>query len=165
MELELYAGLPNVLAIGECGLDKVCETDWNLQVAVFKRQITLANRMNKPLIIHCVRAFEELIKIIEEAKPTVPVVVHGFNKKSTVADRFIEHGMYLSFGAAILNRESPAAAALQRIPADQFFLETDNSDVPIGEMYKAAAEIRQIDEEAVILQMQQNFNTVFKYNK
>ena len=158
-------GLPNVLAIGECGLDKVCQTDWALQIAVFRCQIKLANELNKPLIIHCVRAFDEFLKIIDENPPAVPVIVHGFNKKGGISERLLEKGMYLSFGAAILNKESPAAGVLKLIRADKFFLETDDADIPIGDIYRATAAIREISEEAVILQVQQNFATVFKYNK
>ncbi len=157
--------LPNVLAIGECGLDKLCHTAWNLQVVVFKQQIELANKLNKPLIIHCVRAFDELLQVFEENPPIVPVIVHGFNKKDNIAERLVSAGMYISFGAAILKDSSPAALALKNMPADRFFLETDNADISIGDMYHAAAVIREIKEEAVILQVQQNFATVFKHSK
>ena len=164
-ELEQFAGLPNVLAIGECGLDKLCHSDWDLQTTVFAKQITLANKLNKPLIIHCVRAFDELLGAFDEHEPAVPVIVHGFNKKSSIADKLIAHRMYLSFGNAITKSESPAAQALKHIPADRFFLETDNADVGIEDIYRAAAAIREITIEAVILQVQQNFTTVFKYIK
>ena len=163
--LTKLADLPNVLAIGECGLDKLCHTDCDLQVNVFKQQIGLANKLDKPLIVHCVRAFDELIKIIDGQPPSVPVVVHGFNKKGSIAEALIGRGIYLSFGAAILKNGSPAADALKQMPADRCFLETDNAEVPIYDIYRAAASIRQISEEAVILQVQQNFATVFKYSK
>ena len=164
-DLDQYAALPNVLAIGECGLDKVCDTEWGLQVAMFRKQIQLANKLGKPLIVHCVRAFDELLKIIGEVPLVVPVIVHGFNKKRNVAERMIAKGIYLSFGKAIMNEASPAAEVLKHIPADQFFLETDDADAEIGDIYRAAAAIRNISEEAVILQVQQNFNTVFKYKR
>ena len=165
LALNKLASLPNVLAIGECGLDKLCHTDWDLQVEVFRQQINLAGKLSKPLIIHCVRAFDELIQLIDEQRPSVPVIVHGFNKKGGIAERLIAKGMHLSFGAAILNDSAPASAALKHIPADRFFLETDNADVAIADIYRAAATIREISEEAVILQVQQNFATVFKYNR
>ena len=164
-ELEQFAGLPNVLAIGECGLDKLCRTDWELQVSLFIRQIELANKLNKPLIIHCVRAFDELLSLLDKHTPAVPVIVHGFNKKNVIAEKLIARRMYLSFGTAITNGESPATQALKHIPADRFFLETDNAEVGIEDIYRAAAAIREITIEAVILQLQQNFTTVFKYSK
>ena len=164
-ELKKYAGLANVLAIGECGLDKLCHTNWNLQLAVFREQIVLADTLCKPLIIHCVRASDELIKIVDEQRPTVPVIVHGFNNKGGIAEKLINNGMYLSFGAAILNHDSPAAHGLRNIPAEKFFLETDNADVAIGDIYRAAAALRNVTEEEVILQVQHNFTAVFNYQK
>ncbi len=162
-ELQRYAALPNVLAIGECGLDKVCNTPWELQTLVFKQQIQIANTLGKPLIIHCVRAYDELLNILRSEKPSVPVIVHGFNKNERVADRLLSAGVYLSFGAAILNDLSPAAATLKQVPAEMFFLETDDAQIDITTVYKKAAAIRNISEEDIILQLQQNFNKVFNY--
>ncbi len=55
-----YAEKPQVIAIGECGLDKLCATEWNRQLHLFEKQIVLANELKKPLIIHCVRAYHEV---------------------------------------------------------------------------------------------------------
>lgn len=162
-ELQRYAALPNVLAIGECGLDKVCNTPWELQTMVFKQQIQIANTLGKPIIIHCVRAYDELLNILRSEKPSVPVIVHGFNKNERVADRLLSAGIYLSFGAAILNDLSPAAASLQHVPREMFFLETDDAQADITTLYKKAAAIRNISEEDIILQLQQNFKKVFNY--
>ena len=157
-----HAGQNNVLAIGECGLDRVCGSDWAAQVDVFRQQIAIANEVNKPLIIHCVRAFEELVEELDKAKVKVPVIIHGYNRKREVATRLLEKGYYLSFGAAILNDSFPAVKVLQDIPAGRFFLETDDSDLSIKDIYKKAAEIRKTGEDALILQVAANFNTVFK---
>ena len=162
-ELQRYARLPNVLAIGECGLDKVCNSDWNLQLVAFHRQIKTANELRKPLIIHCVRAFDELLKVIEDSKPDVPVIIHGFNKKGDIAERLLARGIYLSFGAAILKKESPAAIALANAPVERFFLETDVAEVSISEIYEAAAATRDTTVEDIILQLQNNFEDVFKH--
>jgi TatD DNase family protein len=160
-ELQQYAALPNVLAIGECGLDKVCNTPWELQTNVFKQQIHIANTLGKPLIIHCVRAYDQFLNIIKTEKPTVPVIMHGFNKNARVAGQLLSAGIYLSFGAAILNDLSPAAAALQQVPPEMFFLETDDAIADIATVYKKAASIRNISEEDITLQLQQNFHKVF----
>jgi TatD DNase family protein len=162
-ELEQYGHLPNVLAIGECGLDTICSKDAELQGEVFRQQVTVANRVKKPLIIHCVRAFDELLQALEEIKPSVPVIMHGYNKKGTVAQRLLTHNIYLSFGAAIMNAKSPAAAVLKDIPADQFFLETDDATVSIKDVYRCATAIRQTGMESLTLQLEQNFRNVFKY--
>ncbi len=161
-DLLRYAGLPNVLAIGECGLDKVCDTAWDTQTSVFRKQIELANDRGKPLIIHCVRAFDELLGIIREKPMKVPVVVHGFNKKRAIAEELVANRIYLSFGVSIMKNKAPAADVLKHIAGDKFFLETDDATTDISEIYQKAAETRETSGEAIILQVQQNFNNVFK---
>lgn len=162
-ELERYATQPNVLAIGECGLDTICNKDTGLETDIFRKQITLAEKTGKPLIIHCVRAYEELLHTIKEMHPAVPVIIHGYNKKADVAGRLLAGNMYLSFGAAIMNEASPAAAVLKDISPERFFLETDNSDASIKDIYQHAAQIRETSVETLILQLEQNFRNVFKY--
>lgn len=160
--LQKNAAAPNVLAIGECGLDKVCKTNWELQLWVLIRQIALANDLRKPIIIHCVRAFEELIKLLDEYPPLMPVIIHGYNKSAEVASRLLARGFYLSFGAAILADNTKATQVLSSVPDNLFFLETDDATVSISDIYRHAAEIRKTDEETIILQVQRNFQNVFR---
>ncbi|MES2703949.1 MAG: TatD family hydrolase [Bacteroidota bacterium] len=150
----------NVLAVGECGLDKVCDTPWQVQEVAFGKQIDLANTVAKPLIIHCVRAYDEVRAMLRERKVAVPVVIHGYNKKGLVAERLLREGYYLSFGAALLYDGSPAAAALLSVPAERFFLETDDSAIAIQDIYAKAAEIRKTSLNDLILQVEQNFKRV-----
>ena len=161
--LRKYVKQPNVLAIGECGLDKICVTDWDLQVKVFTEQINLANEIGKPLIIHCVRAFDQVLHLLHLHEPGVPVVFHGFNKNRDVADKLLGRGYYLSFGSAMLNDHSPAAEVLATIPADHFFLETDDAEVSIEQIYDRAARIMKTSPETVVLQVQENFNRLFSH--
>ena len=160
--LEAIATLPNVLAVGECGLDARCNTGMQLQHAVFLKQVVLAGKVGKPLIIHCVRAFDALTHLLRDANPIVPLIIHGFNKNSRVADLLLAQGCCLSFGAAIANPNSPAAQALATIPANRFFLETDDAPVTISEVYNMAAAIRKTSAEDIILQVQNNFKTAFR---
>ncbi|MBE2290582.1 MAG: TatD family hydrolase [Chitinophagaceae bacterium] len=158
--LQKVAMQSNILAIGECGLDKVCATDWNLQIRAFAQQIILANNIGKPLIIHCVRAWEEVMATLKQHKVSVPVIFHGFNK-SNIASRLIDNGYYLSFGKALLKTDSPAAEVLRSIAANRYFLETDDADISIADIYAAAASLRETQQDDVILQLRQNFKTVF----
>jgi TatD DNase family protein len=160
-EIKRLSLLPNVLAIGECGLDKLCGSPWDLQLLVFKQQILLANSITKPLIIHCVRAFRELSEVLKEMRVSVPVIIHGYNKKIKTGIQLLEAGYYLSFGAALLAESSPGARLFAEMPEDRFFLETDDSGLSIKEIYEKAAQIRKTGEEGLILQVQENFKTVF----
>ncbi len=160
-QIKALAVNSNVLAIGECGLDKVCKTDWALQNLLFEQQIKLANELRKPLIVHCVRAFDEVSNLLIKTGSTVPVILHGYNKKIDIARKMISNGYYLSFGAALHHPSSPAATVLSRIGPDRFFLETDVAAVSIEQVYKKAAEIRNTDVDTIILQVRNNFHTVF----
>lgn len=152
----------NVWAIGECGLDRVKGADWDVQLYFFEQQISLAAALGKPLIIHCVRSFDEVLRLLRTSGTTVPVIFHGFNNKESVAHKILNDGHYLSLGAALLQPKAPAVALLADVlPADRFFLETDTSGIPINELYFMAARIRKTDEDAIILQLQQNFKNVF----
>lgn len=158
-QLEAYAAQKNVLAIGECGLDKLCDTEWSLQEQLFRQQTALANKLDKPLIIHCVRAYSECIQLLTAAK--VPVIFHGFNRKLHIAQLLLAKGFYLSIGAAVFN---PAFEAVFRaLPLDRLFFETDDRrDLTIGSVYKRAAELKKIEVEYLILQVEDNFQKVFK---
>ena len=94
--LKAYASHENVLAIGECGLDKITETDRNLQVETFEKQIQLANALQKPLILHCVRAYQEVFALLKEQKAGAPVLFHGFKKKAELAQSILQNGYYIS---------------------------------------------------------------------
>ena len=130
--------------IGECGLDRIKGPSLETQQEVFVRQLHLAQEQSKPLIIHCVKAFDELIRIKLREKITTPLIVHGFNNSRKIAEQLLDQGFYLSFGVAVLNERSNAAAIVKNMPSSSFFLETDDKDVPIQEIYIRTSELRNI---------------------
>jgi len=150
-----------ILAIGETGLDKLADAPMDLQINIFKRHSRIAEETGKPLIIHAVKAFEEIIRVKNEMHPNVPWILHGFNKKPEVAEMLINQGFMLSFGKALLDTVDPAFEVIKKIPADRFFLETDDSDADIVSIYEAAAKAR--DEDVVNLKrnLYNNFKTHF----
>lgn len=152
---------PKILAIGECGLDKCIDTPMSVQVEVFSRQVRLSEELGKPLIIHCVRAFAEFLQLKKSLTPTQPWIMHGFTGKPALAAQLIQHGCYISFGKALLQTGSQARQALQAIPLEQMFLETDAADVSIDTIYAAAAKIRGIDPVNLRRQIHSNFLNVF----
>lgn len=157
--LREYSTYPRVLAIGECGLDKVCTTPFPLQELVFRNQVVWANSIGKPLVIHCVRAWEEVLKTLDEAAVTVPVIFHGYAKNEQLARRLIGKGYYISLGKALQNPERESL--LQVIPPQQLFLETDDAAISIGEIYTIAARALSIEHNSLVLQIQQNAAMVF----
>ena len=159
-ELKMYSIKQNVLAIGECGLDRLCETPYKLQQDILKQQIIWANEIAKPLIIHCVRTHDDILQTLKENKNIMPVIFHGFNKNKFIAQKIIASGYYISFGKDVNKNELETVIA--SVPLDKIFLETDDSDLPIEFIYKEFSSIRNIPLSQLILQIQKNLKTVFK---
>jgi TatD DNase family protein len=161
-DLKIMVHEKRCLAIGECGLDKLSKVPFDLQEDVFIEQIKIANQVQKPLIIHCVKAFNELINCLNLNDNKVPVIVHGFNNNENIARILVNEGLYFSFGKALLGYDSNAAKAIKNVGRRRFFLETDDADLSIKYIYKKAAELLGIDEEIIKQQLQSNFESVFK---
>lgn len=159
--IERLADNPAVWAIGECGLDKLIATPLQDQEPLFRRQIEIAEGVGKPLIVHCVRAHEELLRLLKQTRPTGPVIVHGYNNRPAIGARLLDQGLLLSFGKALLAPDSPARKVLAACPPDRFFLETDDSGLPIEAIYRAAAECRGMSEEALGAQLWENLRNTF----
>lgn len=150
-----------LLAIGECGLDKCIDTAMDKQIDIFSQQIKLAEQIGKPIIVHCVRAFSELLQLKKHLAPTQPWIIHGFTGKPALAEQLLKHGCYLSFGKALLQANSQASMALLTTPNDRLFFETDAADAAIDTIYSAAAKIRGIDIASLRHQILTNFKQVF----
>ena len=143
----------NCLAIGECGLDGFINIDDNIQEEVFERQIELANELNKPLIIHCVKRFSQLIHFQKKAK--VPMIIHGFNKRKTIGDELQKHDFYLSFGKSVLQNVN-LQEFVKQFPIEKIFLETDAEDVDIKLIYQKVADLQNLKLEKLLLQIEEN---------
>jgi TatD DNase family protein len=149
------------LAVGECGLDKRIEIPMDSQQIVFENQLLLAEYYKKPVIIHCVAAFHELISIKKNKKITVPMIVHGFSKNSIIASQLIENGFYLSFGKALIQNPD-LETVFQSIPNERIFLETDTTSNEIQEVYALAAKYKKLEINTLKEIIEENFNRVFK---
>ena len=152
----------NCLAIGEIGLDKLCETDFELQIDVFERQLQLASEYRFPVIIHSVRAYQEILHIRKKMNITVPFIFHGFNKNEQLLQQIIAQNCFASFGKNLLYNKN-LQIIFAKLSANQFFLENDASEISIKEIYTIAAEIRNSTIEELQLQQAKNWKTVFGY--
>lgn len=151
----------NCLAIGECGLDKRIEVPLELQFAVFEKQLMLAEKYNKPVVIHCVAAFQEIIEIKKRMKISVPMIVHGFSKNSQIASQLIKEGFYLSFGKYLL-RNPDLKTVFQSIPNDRFLLETDTIEENIQEVYNLALEYKNLTNKELRDVISSNYKDLFE---
>lgn len=162
-QMKIASRHKNVLAIGECGLDRICDTDFKLQEKVFIKQILWANEIAKPLIIHCVKAHHEALLILKEYNRISPVIFHGFNNKIEIANKILEQGHYLSFGKHIMN--PIIENVFSKISLEKIFLETDDCDIDIESIYKQAAKIKNISKEQLSLQIKKNLESILKTTK
>jgi TatD DNase family protein len=153
----------NVKCIGETGLDKLKGADLKLQESVFSAQIRIAEVLKKPVIIHCVRAFNEIISIQKTIKPKVPLIIHGFSRKSELVKELVSKGFYISFGTDLLNKKH-VQDAFAEMPLDKFFLETDDKeDIAIQQIYHKAAELKGLDLENIKEKVWRNYTQIIKH--
>ncbi|WP_291118538.1 TatD family hydrolase [Flavobacterium sp. UBA6135] len=155
--------LENCLALGECGLDKRIEIPIEIQKKIFKPQILIAEKHQKPLVLHCVAAFQEIIQIKKEQNVTVPMIIHGFSKNEQTAKQLLDNGFYLSFGKYLL-RNPELKSVFQSVPNDKFFLETDTVDESLEEVYALAANYKNTEVEEIKSIVKTNFEKVFLRN-
>jgi TatD DNase family protein len=151
---------PNIALIGECGLDKTIDIPMNFQNEVFERQLLLAETVGKPVIVHCVKAFNEVVALKRKLKPSVPWVIHGFNNNANVLKTLIDNDLYISMGAALLRSNSNAAKLIRNIPPERLFLETDAKPVSIKAVYAVASEHLKMSSEQLRRNIYQNFLTI-----
>lgn len=151
----------NVKAVGEIGLDKSIEIPLELQIRVLEQQIEIADYHQKPIIIHCVSAFYELISIKKRVKTKMPFIIHGFNKKEQVLEELLKNGFNISLGAALLQAESNASQVISLIPSERLFLETDVKDLPIQNIYLAAADRLKIEISTLKSTLNNNYHHLF----
>lgn len=151
----------NCLAVGECGLDKRTDIPMELQQMVFEKQLLLAQKYQKPVVIHCVAAFQEVIALKKKLNISVPMLIHGFSKKTQVAKQLVDAGFYISFGKyLLLNTE--LEVVFKSVPNNRFFLETDTVEEGIEAVYNLAAKYKGISVKEIQKLVSSNFLEVFK---
>ena len=152
--------LSECLALGECGLDKRIEIPLDLQISVFKKQLEIVKQTKKPIVLHCVAAYDEVIAIKREMKIENPMIIHGFSKNEQVAKSLLNNGFYLSFGKYLL-RNPDLEKVFTFAPENQILLETDTIEESIYEVSKKAASIKGISIEEMKAIVFANFSRIF----
>lgn len=159
--LEIAAASSQVVALGETGLDKSANNPLDNQLKIFKTHIEVSESYRKPLIIHCVRAFQEVLATRKELKAYQTWIFHGFNGSPQLAMQIMPAGCMVSFGKAILNEGTRSTHSLFHLQPEQFFLETDDSSIPIATIYEMASRIKQIGHHELARRLYSNFGRLF----
>jgi len=152
IKLMNYVSDSRVVAIGECGLDRNIKTPLENQIELFKKQIIISETIQKPLIIHCVGCFNELIGLKKSIKPHQKWIIHGFRGKPQLAQQLLKAGFNLSFGVQF-NPES-----VKITPFEQLFIETDESVIKVSEIYSKIAILK----DCSVSSLNAGYNLIFK---
>lgn len=151
---------PNCLAIGEIGLDRNLEISLQDQMTTFEKQLLLSEQFELPVILHCVKAWNEVLAIQKQHRPKQTWIYHGFRKVG-ILDSVLESGLLIGIGTAILY-DKRLQEALVRIPVDRLLLETDaDKDQSIPEVYEQISKLKNIPLPELTAQVTQTFKNTF----
>ena len=149
----------SILFIGECGLDKINGPDLKLQESVFEKQIQLSKKYNLPLVVHCVKAYNEIILKKESFDSIQPWILHGYKGSIQLTKQLVAAGFYFSVHLAedisVKMQES-----LKFIPIEKIFFETDDLETDIRECYYIYSELMKIELNQLKKKLKENFERI-----
>jgi TatD DNase family protein len=157
LSVERFVSHPGVIAIGEAGFDRLKGPSAEIQRIVFEEQILISEKFKKPVVIHCVRAWEELLAAHKKLKPKMQWLIHGFRGNAELADQLLSKGMFLSFWFEFVLRPE-SGDLLRQLPSDRIFLETDGAEIDIRSIYDKVAVDLDISVDGLKSIILKNFN-------
>ena len=155
------AAFPGIIALGEAGLDALIACPMDIQKTVFELQARLGEDLKKPLIIHCVKAFEPLMELRRMMGALQPWIIHGFQGNYQLAMQLREEGCFISLSERLLKNRERAMQLIQQIPRDFIFIETDEGKSPINQLYREVADMSGISVNELKLEIFRNYKKVF----
>lgn len=159
-EIESILTHENCLALGETGLDKNLSISFNKQIEYFINQIHKSEKYQLPIIIHCVKSWNELSKIKNEFSVKQPWVFHGF-RKTNLIESILASNVKISIGTAVL-WDKRLQECVKEIPINQLFLETDNDlRFTIRDVYNQVSRIKNISLQTLEEQLYINTKNTF----
>ena len=146
--------------VGETGLDYAKEVSREAQQELFLRHLTAAEKLTKPVVLHVVKSFEDVMLALKKHR-LQGVVFHGFIGSREQAQRAISEGYYLSFGDRSL-RSPRTREVIATINPENLFCETDDrDDISIEEIYAEVAKLRGTTQEELALEIEKNYRRLF----
>jgi TatD DNase family protein len=142
--IESHLEKSSVVLIGETGIDRSIQVPFDLQKELFELHVAASERLKKPLIIHSVRSYSDLISIKKSLRPKMPWIIHGFQSNVQVLEQLVNKGFLISFGPALLKDDVKYRKLLWLVPRDSMFFETDDSDSEVEIIYRKASELMNI---------------------
>ena len=152
---------PQVIALGEAGLDKMHKASLERQIELFERQVELSEALQKPMILHDVRSHNEIIALRKKHKAKQPWILHGFSGTEQDVKQLIGQGIYLSVGESLLYPERKIYKSFKFIDLDYLFLETDMAGIGVETIYEAAADFLEMELSTLKTRIFANFARLF----
>ncbi|MBN2668072.1 MAG: TatD family hydrolase [Bacteroidales bacterium] len=159
-DMQTFISNPQIVAIGECGLDKLIKLDFKKQIAVFEQQIVIAEKVNKPIVLHTVRSYQETIAIKRKYKAKQKWIYHGFAGSYELAMQIIAMGDFISIGTSVL-KSPKLQQTIAQLKMEHFLIESDEHSDQLPSIYSIIAKIKQCSIEFLIAQQRNNFNRIF----
>jgi len=150
----------HVCFIGECGLDKKIDADFEEQKRVFMAHAFIAEEFKRPLIIHCVKAYNEVLEIHKILHPEMPWIMHGYNGNVQTTQQMGEQGILFSFGKSLFDENSKSIESLKCLPMEKIFFETDEYDQDVEKIYEKAAVLKNVSIDILKIEVWNNFNRI-----
>lgn len=152
----------HVIFVGEAGLDKVIEKDFAEQQRVFEAHAFMAEEYQYPLVIHCVKAYNEVIELRQKMMPVMPWIMHAYNGSLEITRQMVGMGFLFSFGEILFCEQSKAIESFRFLPTNKIFFETDEADTVVETIYKKGAELKQLPMDELKYMVWKNFNRIEK---
>lgn len=162
--------------LGECGLDfAIPEADPPSQIQAFTTQMRLARKLNRPVSIHCRKAWQALEACLQETGiPEAGAIIHAFSGSAEMATALQKRGLHLAFGGSLTHlSHHRTAKALLAVAPDKLLLETDAPDIPpdgqdasepaqLPHLAQQAAQLRSEPMDLLAEQVWINASTIFQ---
>ncbi|ATH08456.1 hypothetical protein BIY24_10995 [Halobacteriovorax marinus] len=145
--------------VGEIGLDRAFkEVDFETQCNFFRFQLDFAKKRKDPyVIIHCVRAYNDILKLVNEVGYEGVLIFHDYNGNEQITRELIGRGYYFSYGSKLFNEQTKGFKSFTLIPLSKLFFETDDSSLKIEEVYLRASKLRGKTLDEIKSRIKENF--------
>ena len=163
-QLERISFSKEIVAIGECGLDYSIRTNKEIQKEVFFKQLELSEKVEKPIIIHSVRAYADILSIRKKYKVKQKWLFHAYNSSWQMAQDLLKENCYFSFGKFILSNSRKGLSLIEKIPLNHILLESDEEENVLLDIYRKVSTIRKIDLEELVSIQKDNFEDFYNVN-
>lgn len=150
----------HVCFVGECGLDKKVAVDFEEQIRVFRAQVFIAEEFKRPVIIHCVKAYNEIFELHRKLHPEMPWIMHGYRGNVQTTQLLGKRGIFFSFGESLFDENSKSIESLKFLPMERIFFETDEYNGDVAQIYERAAVLKNVSLDIMKTEVWNNFHRI-----